>query len=119
MQYNKGAVMVIVIKNKSELPIYEQIKQLPLIDYHNHLSIQDIQQNIDSDLQIGSGRLIDHLIEFFDLCFIQFTFDITVKILHQNFMKIKQTFIVVFYVRRIQNETVPCRTSVDRKILIL
>lgn len=27
MQYNIGAIMVIVIKNKSELPIYEQIKQ--------------------------------------------------------------------------------------------
>ena len=27
MQYNIGAIMAIVIKNKSELPIYEQIKQ--------------------------------------------------------------------------------------------
>ena len=25
--------------------LYEQVKHLPLIDYHNHLSIQDIQQN--------------------------------------------------------------------------
>ena len=25
--------------------LYEQVKHLPLIDFHNHLSIQDIQQN--------------------------------------------------------------------------
>ncbi len=27
MQYNKEGIMIIVIKNRSELPIYEQIKQ--------------------------------------------------------------------------------------------
>ena len=35
-----------LLTNKTGARLYENIKDLPIIDYHNHLSVKDIAENL-------------------------------------------------------------------------